>query len=112
DAALQGFPHRDRGRALRHHARRMPPLWRCWHGARSPDLLGRQVSEHADRAHAELGASSAHRWMKCAGSIALSRGIPNVDSEYAREGTAAHELAEKCLRRDLDAEAFIGTTVN
>lgn len=70
------------------------------------------MSEHAQRAHAELGASSAHRWMACPGSIALSRGIPNVDSEYAREGTAAHELAEKCLHRDLDAAAFKGTTVN
>lgn len=48
-------------------------------------------------AHAVLGASSADRWMNCPGSVALSRGLPESPSEHAAEGTAAHELAERCL---------------
>lgn len=48
-------------------------------------------------AHAELSPSSAARWMACPGSVALSRDIPNTSSAYADEGTAAHELAAKCL---------------
>lgn len=48
-------------------------------------------------AHAVLGASSADRWMNCPGSVHLSRGLPDSPSEHAAEGTAAHELAEKCL---------------
>lgn len=49
--------------------------------------------------HSELGASSAERWMNCPGSVALIReiGVKNT-SAYADEGTAAHELAERCLQ--------------
>ena len=62
---------------------------------------------HADRAHASLGASSASRWMACPGSVRLSEGMPNISSDYAREGTAAHELAEMCLRQGKPASAFL-----
>lgn len=48
-------------------------------------------------AHAQLSPSSASRWMACPGSVALSRDIPSTSSAYADEGTAAHELAAKCL---------------
>jgi hypothetical protein len=47
--------------------------------------------------HSEVGASGAHRWMKCPGSVALSRGMPNPSSPFAEEGTRAHELGEKIL---------------
>lgn len=47
--------------------------------------------------HARLGASSSKRWMNCPGSVALSEGIPDPTSEYALEGTCAHELLEKVL---------------
>ena len=43
--------------------------------------------------HAELSASSAERWLTCPGSTLLSRGLPNVSSSYAAEGTAAHYVA-------------------
>lgn len=62
---------------------------------------------HADRAHASLGASSASRWIACPGSVNLSEGMPNISSEYAREGTAAHELAEMCLRQGKPASDFL-----
>ena len=54
-------------------------------------------------AHSALGPSSAHRWMACSGSVALSalwfEKNPNADtsSPYAEEGTRAHELAERLL---------------
>lgn len=60
--------------------------------------------EHKDRSHCEHGPSGASRWMNCPGSIKMSRGIPSRTSVYADEGTAAHELAETCLRRLRDED--------
>lgn len=48
--------------------------------------------------HSKLGASSAHRWMNCPGSVALLETVPRRDSVYAARGTAAHFLAEKAMR--------------
>lgn len=47
--------------------------------------------------HARLGASSAHRWMRCPGSIRMSDGIAGPTTLYQLEGTAAHALAEHAL---------------
>ena len=63
------------------------------------------------QAHSTLGASSAYRWMTCPGSVRESAGLPNVSSEYAKEGTAAHSLAECCLKRGFDADKYIGDKV-
>jgi hypothetical protein len=63
---------------------------------------------HTNRAHATLGASSASRWIACPGSVRLSEGIPNTTSSFAQEGTAAHELAEHCLRQGKEAIEFLG----
>ncbi len=52
--------------------------------------------------HARLSASGAHRWMKCPGSVRASEGMPDESSDYAKEGTAAHELAAECLEQNLD----------
>lgn len=52
-------------------------------------------------AHSKIGASSYHRWSKthggCPGSVKLCEGIKSVDSDYAKEGTAAHEIAATVL---------------
>lgn len=48
-------------------------------------------------AHSKVGASSAKRWMACPGSVRLCDGLPEQTSEYAAEGTRAHELAEMIL---------------
>lgn len=56
---------------------------------------------HSERAHALLGASGASRWIKCPPSARLQESIPDKRSEYADEGTAAHELSELILRRRL-----------
>lgn len=49
---------------------------------------------HAERAHALLSASGAHRWLVCTPSAKLEEGFPDTTSEVAKEGTLAHELAE------------------
>lgn len=48
-------------------------------------------------AHALFSPSSASKWMRCAGSLAMEVGKPNKTSESAEEGTAAHELASWAL---------------
>lgn len=62
----------------------------------------------SEKAHAELGASSAHRWMACPGSVRLCRDAPNVTSRWAAEGTVAHALAETCLREGKAPTEFLG----
>jgi hypothetical protein len=57
------------------------------------------VTEHTTRAHSRFGGSGASRWMSCAGSAALIATVPAPPSgRAAMEGTAAHALAEECLR--------------
>lgn len=56
---------------------------------------------HAERDHALLGGSGAERWINCPPSARLCEHIPEKRSEYADEGTAAHELAELKLSRSI-----------
>lgn len=49
--------------------------------------------------------------MACPGSVRLSAGLPNTSSEFAREGTAAHALAELALRKNADPDLWIGATL-
>ena len=48
--------------------------------------------------HAMLSASGAARWLTCTPSAKLEQQFPEAASEYAAEGTAAHELAELAAR--------------
>ncbi len=62
-----------------------------------------------EKAHAELGASVAHRWMVCHGSVQLSRGRPNFESAHSRAGTCAHHVAYKCLTEKVKAKVYLGS---
>lgn len=48
--------------------------------------------------HALLGASKAGQWLACPPSARLQESVADTRSEYAQEGTIAHELAEIKLR--------------
>ncbi|MFS5585961.1 DUF2800 domain-containing protein [Streptococcus agalactiae] len=53
--------------------------------------------------NAVLSASASHRWLNCPPSVRLTEDMPDVTSEFALEGTDAHELCaylvEKALGR-------------
>lgn len=51
-------------------------------------------------AHAILGPSSAYRWLVCTPSARFEEQIPSETSEYAEEGTLAHELAALLLQKE------------
>lgn len=53
---------------------------------------------HKERAHSKFSASGAERWFKCPGSVPLSEGLPDKETEASLLGTKCHELLEKRLR--------------
>lgn len=57
------------------------------------------MSAHAERAHALLSASGAHRWLACTPSAQLEATLPDTTSTAAQIGTLAHEIAELKLRK-------------
>jgi hypothetical protein len=61
----------------------------------------------APTGHSRFGASSAHRWTVCTGSIKAQEGLPNESSDYASEGTALHAVSSYCLENKQDAAEWI-----
>ena len=53
-------------------------------------------------AHALLSASSAVKWLNCPPSARLEEKFPNTSSDYAKEGTVAHSLAEISIKYNLN----------
>lgn len=62
-------------------------------------VICNNMSEHSNRSHALLSPSGAHRWMNCPGSARKEELMEDVHSQYAREGTLAHELSEIELKK-------------
>jgi hypothetical protein len=60
------------------------------------------MKTHGTRKHSKFSASGAVRWFNCPGSVELSEGMPDKESVWAKEGTAAHEVLEKVLKGELD----------
>lgn len=56
----------------------------------------------------KFSPSAASRWLTCPGSVRLSEGIVVPPSEYAVEGTGAHQLLEYSQRLDMPPTAFVG----
>lgn len=59
-------------------------------------------------AHAKLSASGSHTWLHCPGAIAACENLEDDDNAAAAFGTAAHEVAEKCILNDIDTIAYKG----
>jgi hypothetical protein len=62
-------------------------------------MTGAVPLAHADRDHALLSASGAKIWFNCPPAARLQEQYPDSGSEYAREGSLAHEIAELKLRK-------------
>ncbi len=68
--------------------------------------------------HSPLGGSAAHRFMNCDGSFLLQRELiedgqlERIESEYARLGTAAHELGAKAIATETEPFEFLGEMFN
>lgn len=63
--------------------------------------------DHSTRDHALLSASSAHRWLACPPSAVAAEAYPAQDTDFTREGTLAHEVAEAVAR-----DAFLPENAN
>lgn len=53
-----------------------------------------EMNNHSERDHALLSASSSHRWLACPPSAVAAEAYPEQDTDFTREGTLAHEVAE------------------
>jgi hypothetical protein len=63
------------------------------------------TEKHTERKHALLSASGASRWINCTPSPRLEEDFEESDSDFAAEGTLAHEFADlelnyrmKCIK--------------
>lgn len=70
------------------------------------DALARQK-----RKHSIFAPSSAHRWLRCAGSLIPNLLNPEPSGYEAAEGTVAHMIAEQWQRSGVKPKRFIGTLV-
>ena len=52
-------------------------------------------------AHAACSPSSASMWLNCPASVTCTKDVLRPSSKYAREGTAAHHVAELTIKGDI-----------
>lgn len=62
--------------------------------------------------HSKFSPSSAFRWLYCTGSVALEDQGPTPPASLpALTGTAAHDIAAKCLQNNTPASKYLGQCV-
>jgi Protein of unknown function (DUF2800) len=62
--------------------------------------------------HSILAPSDSARWLRCVGSLYLSRGLPDIDAEYNASGSCSHWLLEWGLTHpDLELDSWLGKTL-
>ena len=70
------------------------------------------MTPHAEREHEQWSASSTAANWTCSGRIAMTTLVgEEKESEHAARGTAAHTVAERCLRKNVEAISFLGETI-
>lgn len=69
------------------------------------------MSIEEGRAHSPYGPSSAERWLLCPASVNATKDLPDADSPYAIEGTAAHTLSEWTRQLDVSTTHFRGKKI-
>lgn len=62
-------------------------------------------------AHSRFSPSSDERNTACPPSFLLNEKMPDFNTVYSAEGTAAHHIADLCLKTDKDAEVFAACRV-
>lgn len=62
-------------------------------------------------AHHPFGPSSLEQKLNCLASYHATKDLPNESSTFALEGTAAHELAERCRDENVPAAKYLGTEI-
>jgi hypothetical protein len=78
------------------------------------NLVSLEAMQHADREHADLGASNCYIWWNCPGIFNLMRKLkpPRRTSPEAEKGTAAHEVGHLCLLKGQDAIEMVDRVFN
>lgn len=68
-----------------------------------------ELNDHSSRAHALLSASSADRWLNCPPSAVAAEAYTNEGTDFTREGTLAHEVAEIVARdgKSMDWRTYV-----
>jgi hypothetical protein len=64
---------------------------------------------HHTRSHAQWAASATARNVTCAGAIAMETMCEDKETEAAAWGTCAHQISERCLRNDYQADKYLDT---
>lgn len=64
-----------------------------------------ELNNHTERAHALLSASSSARWLACPASAVAAEAYPKQETDFTREGTLAHEVAELYAKGENTAPA-------
>ena len=61
--------------------------------------------------HSKRSPSTAHRWVRCVGSVEEEEGLEDTAGEEAIQGTVFHEYAADCLELGLDPWHLVGDTM-
>lgn len=72
-----------------------------------------KLLDKRNRRKASYPASGAKRWLACPASVALSRWVARQSANiYAKEGIAAHTLAERALQSGISPDRYIGNILH
>lgn len=63
------------------------------------------------REHSKFGASGAHIWGNCPGSVQMAEHFHDDEGEEAMRGTAMHEVFAACLAEGRQAAEYVGAKI-